>query len=233
MTAKVIAIINFKGGVGKTMLSMQLGGALALRGNRVFIVDADQQNSAVEWSAQAHQDNPFPAKVANLSAAGVKIHGEIRKYIDDNDYIIVDCPPAIGSNISKSVLVVADLAIVPFIPDSLNLIPTVNIRDVIEGIAIQNEGLKSLLVLNRVEAKTRLTKEVVSLIHNFNMPVAKTNLHKRTCYPATAMDGTTVHSLKSSAKEAIKEIESLTDEIILILNTSEKSKIDEEAEHEV
>lgn len=46
--AKVLSILNFKGGVGKTTTSVNLGAALALAGKQVLIIDLDgQMNSTV------------------------------------------------------------------------------------------------------------------------------------------------------------------------------------------
>ena len=47
----VIALLNQKGGVGKTTLSVHLATALA-DGHKVLLVDADPQGSALDWSAQ-------------------------------------------------------------------------------------------------------------------------------------------------------------------------------------
>lgn len=46
-----IAIINQKGGAGKTTTTVSLGGALAERGKRVLVVDLDPQYSATTWLA--------------------------------------------------------------------------------------------------------------------------------------------------------------------------------------
>src|SRR5262245_25041538 len=42
---RVISVINFKGGVGKTTLTANLGAELARRGQRVLLVDLDPQSS--------------------------------------------------------------------------------------------------------------------------------------------------------------------------------------------
>ena len=58
MPAKILAVVNQKGGSGKTTLSMQLAGALARRHHKVLVVDADPQGTATRWAASAEDETP-------------------------------------------------------------------------------------------------------------------------------------------------------------------------------
>ena len=49
MAARIITVANQKGGAGKTTLTMSLAGALASSGNKVLVVDADPQGTALQW----------------------------------------------------------------------------------------------------------------------------------------------------------------------------------------
>ena len=71
---------------------MHLAGALAQRGRKVLIVDADPQATATRWAATAPDETPFPAAVAGLGSIEQRLHREIRKFIGDYDYLIIDSP---------------------------------------------------------------------------------------------------------------------------------------------
>lgn len=57
---KVISILNQKGGVGKTMLSINLAAALKVLNHSVLLVDADPQGSSLDWAAAREPTAPPP-----------------------------------------------------------------------------------------------------------------------------------------------------------------------------
>jgi chromosome partitioning protein len=217
MEAKIIAVCNQKGGSGKTTLSMQLAGSLARRGSKVLVVDADPQGTATRWAATAEDDKPFPASVVGLSAATTKVHREVKKFVGDYHYIIIDCPPAADSPVPQSALLVADLALVPIIPSPLDMWAAVGIRQVIENVSSINEGLQSRLVINQCQPNTSLAKEALEVLPEFGIDLCKTYIHQRQVYRQSAVFGQTVHDFGSRATSAVEEVESLTDEIKSLL----------------
>jgi chromosome partitioning protein len=218
MPAKIIAIANQKGGSGKTTVSMQLAGAIARRGNKVLVVDADPQGTATRWAASAEDEHPFPASVVGLSAASAKVHREVKKFIDDYDYIIIDCPPAADSPVPQSALLIADLVLVPLIPSPLDMWAAVGIRQVIANVSDLNEGLKSRLVLNQCQPNTTLTQETLEVLPEFGIELANAQLRHRQVYRQSAVFGQTVHDFGGKASAAIDEMETLTDEVFKILS---------------
>jgi chromosome partitioning protein len=217
MTCRIITVVNQKGGSGKTTTAMQLAGTLGRRKHKVLVVDADPQNTAIRWSASADEAAPFPASVIGLDSSGKKIHQEIRKFIDDYDFIIVDCPPSIESAIPQSALLISDLAIIPVIPSPADLWATVGIKKLIELVMPLNEDLKALIVVNMCQANVTLSNEVSEALKEFELPIARTHIGQRTAFRKSAIYGQTVHALGTDATKAIEEVEAFATEILELL----------------
>jgi chromosome partitioning protein len=217
VSARIVAVVNQKGGSSKTTLSIHLAGTLARRGIKSLIVDADPQGTSTRWASSAPDAALFPAAVLGLSAAGEKVHREIAKFKDDYEAIIIDCPPSVDSPIPKSALLIADLALIPLIPSPLDLWSSVGIKKLIEEISSINDGLQARLVITQLEPRTMLTREVLDILQDFGIPRLQTALCHRTAYRQSAVFGGTVHNLRNKATQAIQEVEALTDEVLKII----------------
>jgi chromosome partitioning protein len=224
MQAKIIAVVNQKGGAGKTTVAMQLAGTLGRRGYKVLVVDADPQATSSRWAASADDSKPFPATVVGLSAAQGKLHREVKKLMTDYDYIVIDGPPAADSPIAQSALMIADLALVPVIPSPLDIWASVGIRKAIEDAAEINENLKSRLVVNQCQPNTSLTKDILDLLPEFGITMAQSQFHQRTVYRQSAVFGQTVQDFGAKALLAISEVEMLCDEVLDLLNRKSSRK---------
>ncbi len=201
-----------------TLLTMHLAGSLARRGAKVLIVDADPQATATRWAATAPDETPFPAAVAGLGNLEDRLHREIRKFIGDYDYLIIDCPPSADSPISQSALLVADLALVPVIPSPPDLWAGIAIRQVLQTVEAVNEGLQAHLLINQRKPGTRLASKTLELLPKYGIPILKTQIGDREAFRHAAAAGLTAADLGRPAGAAAADIEALTDEVLSLLN---------------
>lgn len=56
---KIIAVLNQKGGAGKTTVAINLSSAIQPLGYSVLLADTDPQSSARDWAA-ANEQQPVP-----------------------------------------------------------------------------------------------------------------------------------------------------------------------------
>ena len=218
MAARIITLVNQKGGVGKTTLTMHLAGELGRRGDRVLVADADPQGTATRWAAAAPDETPFPAAIAGLGRADTTLHRELRKYLTAFDWIVVDCPPSADSPISRSALLVSDLALVPVIPSPPpDLWAGVAIRQVLDDVMAVNETLVARLVVNQRKPHTRLAARTQDLLPRYGIPVLATQIGDREAFRHAAAAGLTVADLPR-ARPAAAEIEAFTDKVVAIMN---------------
>ena len=214
--ARLIAVTHPKGGVGKTTTTMVLSAELAERGHRVLVADCDAQASASAWANAAPEGKPFPAAVVNLSAYAGKVHREIQKHLDNYDFIIVDCPPGLDSLSPQSVILVADLVIVPLPPSPADLWAARGVKRLIERGADFNPALKAVILPNRV-VRTSLSNAIMQELSEFGIPLMSSRLTNRTAYQEAVVSGVSVSALGRDAKVAVDEVNALADEVLALL----------------
>lgn len=107
----IISILNQKGGVGKTTLSIHISSTLALAGKKVLLIDADVQRSALDWASSRNSDPIF--SVVGISTN--TIHKEIQLLKQNYDFIIIDGPPRVY-DVVRSAIAASDVIIIPVQP---------------------------------------------------------------------------------------------------------------------
>ena len=215
MPAKIIVITNQKGGCGKTTITMNLAPAIAKSGVRVLVVDGDPQGTSTRWAASANEEAPFPTHVIGLANTTNKAHQEIKKFIDNYDYILVDCPPSVENPFTDSALLVADLALVPIKPTPADLWAAVGIKKVIKSASNFNESLLSRIVVSMGQSNS-MSKDVSDIMDEFGIEKLNTKIYQRTVYTQATLRGGSVFDFKD--EKAISEISRLAKEVLAILN---------------
>lgn len=128
----VIAVVNLKGGTTKTTTSAFLAHAFHEAEQRVLGVDTDAENeSFVGWSGLA--DFPFPV----VGMAVPNLHTRLPGVMGDRyDVVVIDTPPMQEQRtIVAAALRLADYAVIPMAPTSMDYSRVHAIREVAEEVA--------------------------------------------------------------------------------------------------
>ncbi len=210
MGAKLYAVVNEKGGVGKTTLAMNLAAGLAQRGECV-VVDADPQGSATLWAHNADARRRFPAEVMagphateqTLSRLGARC-----------DYVVVDCPPAAGSPVARRVASLADALLIPVLPSPMDLWASTRIEETVAEARQYNPRLRAYIVVNQIDPRNAMSRAIGAALGELAVPVLRSGLGRRASYRTSALEGCSVYDLGHRGREASKEIDAIIEEVL-------------------
>lgn len=191
--AFVISVLNQKGGVGKTTISINLARAFQLLGYSVTLVDTDPQGSALNWKAQSQDEDIVTQDYGYFPIFAIDkpiIHTSLGSL--SSDIIIVDGSPTIGQ-ISASAIKASDLVIIPVQPSPLDIWATNTLVDMVnERILITDGKLKASFVATAVSSNTKIGKEIVNILKQFELPIFDTVINSSVEYRTAILEGKTI-----------------------------------------
>ena len=200
----IYAFLSQKGGVGKTTLSIHLADALARRGSRVLLIDADPQQSAMKWSTFRAGENKFSV----IAMAKPTLHKELTPIYADYTDIVIDGPPRFHE-LAKSIILAADLVLVPVQPSPPDVWATAETVDLVNEARGFKEKLKSAIVINRKIVNTVIGRAVREALSTLNTPILQSDISQRIAFA----DGKTVSDLDPHS-HAAHEVEALVTELV-------------------
>lgn len=146
-----ILIANAKGGVGKTTLAVNLAAALAARGDRVALADADRQQSALGWLGLR------PVTARPILALDWTRAGDIGEAPKRLDWLVIDAPGALKGSKAEALVAEARAVLVPVQPSSFDIASTTAFLAEIDEIKRVRKGKVDVhLIANRVRAAAGL-----------------------------------------------------------------------------
>jgi chromosome partitioning protein len=204
-----IAVLNQKGGSGKTTVSLHLAHALALRKLRVLLVDSDPQGSARDWAAARSQDEPL------FSVVGLDrpvIHKELSSLSEGYDHVLIDGAPRV-SDLTRSAILAADRVIIPIQPSPLDIWAAHEVVELIEEARIYNPNLSAAFLINRKIVNTAIAREVADVLKEYSIPVMQAAISQRVSFAECLNIGSTVLETAPNSAAAA-EIRAVVDEIL-------------------
>lgn len=199
MTAKIITVFNQKGGCGKTMTAMQLGGTFGAMGLKVFIVDMDPQNTAALWALEADTDVPFPAQVLSYAPLKEAFTEKLDPLLEKFDVIIIDTPPAIESDVPWVALCSSDFAIIPVMPVLDNIWASRQAEQLVEKAQAENPALDGAYLICNVRRGTVFDLCLQKLSEKARLPILETKIKTYNAFPESQVYGCVVSAFGASA----------------------------------
>ena len=204
---KVIAVLNQKGGSGKTTIATHLARALQLQGSSVLLVDSDKQGSARDWSA-VNESNP----VTVIGLDRPTLDRDL-KNISDKDFVVIDGSPQ-ATDLAVSAIEAADFVLIPVQPSPYDIWATSDLVDLVkQRIEMTDNKLKSAFVVSRAIKNTKIGSEVSEVLIEYGLPVLNAKIVQRIAYPNSAAIGKTVFETESKTSDAVAEMNALATEV--------------------
>ena len=202
----IVALLNQKGGVGKTTLALHVAGEFVRRGRRVTLIDADPQGSALDWSQQRSREG-LPRAFGVVGLARDTLHREAPELARNADMIVIDGPPRVAG-LMRSALLAADLVLIPVQPSPLDGWASAEMLSLLAEARIYRPQLAARFVLNRCAARTVIARETAETLADHDPPVLATTIGQRVVFADAAQSGRLAFEIDDDSPAA-REISAL------------------------
>lgn len=209
----VIAVMNLKGGVGKTTIATNLAVTLSHMGQEVCVVDTDLgQQSSMEWAGMRPEDKPA-IPVYGIQAK--QLNKEISQLRKKYDTVIIDGSPQLEELADRTILA-SDHLLIPLTPSVYDYRGFENFLERFEKVkelkSDSGGSVTAYVILNRIVSGTNVSKNIRDAVKEYDIEIINVSLVSRVAYADSASEGLGVFEYKD--RKAAAEMQLLTKEIL-------------------
>jgi chromosome partitioning protein len=169
---KVVALLNRKGGVGKTTSAGYLAMVLQQAGQPVLGLDLDPERSWLSWHAVGAL--PYTVKGIYLSELEKEIAGF-------EGYVVIDSPPN-DRDALEDIPMLADECIVPMAATAFDLNRLGNtLKAIARAEKLREKALGSVLI-TRYRGNLTMSQEVTAMLQEHKAPLLEAKIRELTRY---------------------------------------------------
>jgi chromosome partitioning protein len=203
---KIIALLNEKGGTGKSTVATNLASALHLRGQRVVLVDADPQGTTRDWRSASPEGINLPSVVALDRPEMLQSLSSIQA-----DLVIIDTP-AKAEKMTAAVVRIAQTALVVIQPSGADIWASAAAVKLIQQKIDVGGQIDAGFLVNRVSGVSKLSKEVLAGNWNeYGVTILEHAIGNRVAFAQALTDGLSIYSLSDA--HAKQEMNQLVEEL--------------------
>lgn len=212
---------GIKGGSGKTTIATNLAILRATEGRDVLLVDADDQETATDFTNLRNERAGDLARYTGIKLTGAALRTEILRLAPKYQDIIIDTGGR-DTTSQRAALSVADVLLVPFVPRSFDVWTLEKVGELVTEMRQANPGLRAFTFINRADPRGTDNNEAGEALRDsealqfLDMP-----LGTRKAFGNAAAAGLAVTELKPDDPKATDEITRL---LRYIFDTAEISQ---------
>lgn len=192
---QIISILNQKGGSGKTTITTNLAYAIAQDGHKVLIVDSDPQGSARDWN------NETDGSIVSVIGLDRPSLANDIKAITGYDFILIDGAPQLSTHMAAAIKV-SNQILIPVQPSPYDIWATADLVGMIKQAQELGSKVVANFVITRAIANTKLAKEAVVALADYDIEVLPAQTAQRIAYPDSAASGKTVFHTQDKKAQA-------------------------------
>jgi chromosome partitioning protein len=208
----VECFVNQKGGCSKSTSSTHYSRWLHREGYTVAIIDCDAQKSSAIW-IDAMRSEKFDVPVFTLTTPDDVLE-KVPDIAEQHDFVVIDGPGGI-SELTRAILLVSDVALVPCQPSGLDIRSGSDaVRLIKQAQKVRGGAPTAALFLSRAVKGTTLKDEALAVLNELGYPVLNTVIHQRQAIADSFGQQATVFDMSGrAASDCAREYEKLFKEI--------------------
>jgi chromosome partitioning protein len=222
----IYTVGGIKGGSGKTTVATNLTVLLAADGRDVLLVDADDQETASDFTVWRNKTTGCHAGYTAIQLTGDAVRTEIRRLASKYDDIVIDTGGR-DTTSQRAAMTVSDLYLVPFVPRSFDVWTLERVVKLIDEMRPANPGLRAFAFLNRADPGGSDNEGAAEYLKDAkSIRFIDTPLGSRKAFSNAATEGRAVTELKRKDAKAEVEIRALYDFCRNVINNVEDNVAD-------
>lgn len=199
-----------KGGSGKTTIATNLAILRAAEGRDVLLVDADDQETASDFTVLRNERLNERAGYTSIKLTGAAVRTEIKRQTGKYDDIIIDAGGRDTAS-QRAALTVADVLLAPFVPRSFDVWTIEKVSELIQEIQPVNPDLVGYTFLNRADPSGPDNDAAADVLREVEaLRFLATPLVYRKAFGKAAAQGLAVTELRPMDDKAVAEVMALS-----------------------
>ena len=205
----IITVGGIKGGSGKTTVATNLAVLRARAGRDVLLVDADDQETASDFTMLRNERLDGGAGFTAIKLTGAAVRNEVRRLAAKHDDVVIDTGGR-DTTSQRAALTVSDVLLVPFVPRSFDVWTLEKVSELIAEMRVANPSLRAQAFINRADPRGQDNAEAEAAIEEADeLMLIRTPLGTRKAFGNAAALGLSVVELHPQDPKASAEVMTL------------------------